>query len=817
MFSAFDGWIANWATNMNGSGDPYNGSIDCTGSPCDSESLADSYASVPNTTLLGFGIWCHALNCPANDVLASWFGPAASANVYDVTVTVNDRNPPSFPSDGGSLANLPTWVSAANAGGGWSLTTSASDPGGICGIQLSIGGEQATGGNPDNNTEAAPCGGSASATLNLNPCELPDGPYTISESATNPAGMTGYGPLNGQTIRIDCTPPTTSIASAPSSSMWYSTPQQVDFTGSDNYSGVGSVNCNDGNHPGSSYTEAVSAEGTSTVSCYAVDNAGNDGNTAGATVNLDYQTPSVLFSGASSTGWVSGTQGLTVTGSEYQPLSGIASVSCQVNGGAPTTTSGPTQTVKISTDGTDTITCTATTGAGITSAPASYTVQVDSEPPTLVFSGGPDQGTWSRTAESITVSAQDQPGLSGLNEIQCTLGANTSTYTTSPVQITVQPPGGQLICKAEDNAGNWSAPQAWQFLIDDDPPTGQFLPTSPSNPTLVQVQLADTGSGVAGARIEIQTAAGWELLPTTWDASTGIASATIPDDGSIPDGTHALEALAWDVAGNQATITQGPNAGPDAITLPLRVVTDMKVGAGRVLNRTCRTHRQVIRKAHGHRAFRAAAARLVTSCRLTPAPGFASHLRLRYGQEQTINGQLQTHEGTPLAGATVTVTATASGWPARTLGQTTTDANGKFSYTAAAVVSEVLTFSYQGTDTLRTTVGQAALRVLGRARIQVARRAVAGHVLRITGRVLGGYIPAGGVLVQLQYRVRGVPVGWAPFDQAIHTGRKGRFSVEFPLNTGARGYTYLFNAAIQKQNGWPFLTTTTNAVARHVS
>ena len=815
MFSAFGGWISNWATSMDGSGDPYGGSIDCSGSPCDNESLSDAYASVPNATLLGFGIWCHAAACPANDG-DSFFGPAASANVYDATVVVNDPNPPSFPASGGSLyPNPPTWVSAAN--GNWALSTIASDPGGVCSVQISIGGQQAIGGNNADYTRPAPCGGNASATLNLNPCALPDGQYTISESATNPAGMTGYGPMNGQPIRIDCTPPTTSIASAPSSSQWYSTPQQVVFTSADNYSGVDSMACNDGSHSGSSYTMSVNAQGPNTVWCRAIDNAGNTGNTASTTVNIDEQTPTVSFSGVSSSGWVSGTQGVTVSGAEQTPLSGIASVSCQVNGDTPTTTSGPTQTVTIATDGTDTITCTATTGAGVTSQPVSYTVHVDSQPPTLTFSGGPAQGTWTQTAQSITVSAQDQPGLSGLQEIQCTLNGNTTTYTTSPVQITVQPPGGQLICKAEDNAGNWSAPQAWQFLIDDTPPTGQFLPTSPSNPTLVQVQLADTGSGVAGARIEIQTAAGWEALPTTWDASTGIAGATIPDDGSIPDGTHALEALAWDVAGNQATITQGPTGAPDAITLPLRVVTDMKVGPGLVLDRTCRKYRRVIRKAHGHGAFRAAAARLITICRLTPAPGLAHHLRLRYGQEQTINGQLETQDGTLLAGATVTVTATAAGWPTRTLGLTATDSNGQFSYMVAAVASEVVTFSYQGTDTLRTTVGQAQLRVLGRAELHVARRAVAGDMLRITGRVLGGYIPVGGVLVQLQYRVRGVPVGWAPFDQAIHTNRRGRFSLEFPLNTAARGYTYLFNAVIEQQNGWPFLTTTTNAVARYVS
>ena len=817
MFSAFDGWTSNWATSMDGGGDPYGGSIDCTGSPCDNGITYDRYAPVNNASLLGFGIWCHASTCAANDTV-SLFGPAGSANVYDATIVLNDPNPPSFPASGGSLyPNPPTWVSAAN--GSWSLSTTSSDPGGVCSVQISIGGQQATGANNADYTQPAPCGANASATLNLNPCALPDGQYTISESATNPAGMTGYGPMNGQTIRIDCTPPTTSIASAPSSSQWYSTPQQVVFTGADNYSGVAYLECSDGNsHSGASYTMTADAQGPNTVWCRAVDNANNTGSMASATVNIDEQTPTVSFSGVSSSGWVSGTQGVTVTGAEQTPLSRIASVSCEVNGDTPTTTSGPTQTVTIATDGTDTITCTATTGARVTSPPASYTVHVDSQPPTLAFSDGPAQGTWSQTAQSITVSAQDQPGLSGLQEIQCTLNGNTSTYPTSPVQITVQPPGGQLICKAEDNAGNWSAPQAWQFLIDDTPPTGQFPATSPSNPTLVQVQLADAGSGVAGARIEIQTAAGWEALPTTWDASTGIARATIPDDGSIPDGTHALEALAWDVAGNQATITQGPTGGPDAITLPLRVVTDMKVGPGLVLDRTCRKYRLVIRKARGHGAFRAAAARLITICRLTPAPGLArSDLRLRYGQEQTINGQLQTQDGTPLASATVTVTATAAGWPTRTLGLTATDPSGKFSYMVAAVASEVVTFSYQGTNTLRTTVGQAQLRVLGRAQLHVATRAVAGDTLRITGRVLGGYIPAGGVLVQLQYRVRGVPVGWAPFDQAIHTNRRGRFSLEFPLNTAARGYTYLFNAVIEQQNGWPFLTTTTNAVARYVS
>jgi len=815
QFSAFDGWIANWATNTNGSGDPYNGPEDCPVTNCDNQSLTDASTAVGNATTIGFGIWCHASSCAGNDG-QSWFGPAASANVYDATMTINDPSPPSL-SSAGSLTNQPTWVSDANAGTGWQLTATASDPGGPCSVAVSIGSEQAQASNAPDYTHAQPCGASPLSTeLSFNPCALPDGQYTISETSTNPTGAVGYGPSNGQVVRVDCTPPSTSVASAPAASRWYASAQQVVFTGSDNYSGVGQMHCNDGDHAGGSYTETVSAQGSTTVFCQAVDNAQNAGNIGTASVNLDYQAPTVSFSGPGQSGWVSGSEGITATGSEAQPLSGVASVSCSIDGAAATVTSGASQLVKIAADGAHTITCQATSGAGVTGPKASYTVHVDNDPPALVLSGGPPPGTWATTAQSITVSAADQLGLSGLSQIQCTLGAITNTYTTSPVQITVQPPGGTLACKAEDNAGNWSATQAWQFLIDNSVATGEFVAQSPSDPALAQVLLADSGSGVAGARIEIQTAAGWQPLRTSWDQSTGIASATVPDDGSIPDGSHLLEALAWTVAGNQATITDGPGGTPESVTLPLRIQTAIKVAAGRVLKSSCVKERQVTRRAHGHRAFRAAAARLVRICRLVTVPGAERDMLLRYGQQQTIQGQLKTLDGSPLAGATVTVTATAAGWRARTLGTVVTNKHGNFAYTVPAVASETVSFTYQGTDTLREIVKTAVIRVIGRGRLQVARPAVAGRAILFTGRVLGGFIPPGGALVQLEYRIKGVPVDFAPFGPLIHTNRQGRFAFRRPMATNAGGYTYLFKAVVEQQNGWPFLTTTTNTVARHV-
>ena len=222
----------------------------------------------------------------------------------------------------------------------------------------------------------------------------------------------------------------------------------------------------------------------------------------------------------------------------------------------------------VNSDGVHTVNCYSVTGAGVKSPTTSYTVQIDSAPPSVSFSGGPSQSTWSTTAQSIDVTATKPQGSSGVAQISCTINQQTNVYTNAgatdsqTVKVTVQPPGGDLSCKALDNAGNWSTPVAWNFLIDNTSPTGEFLPTDPQHPTLIGVRVTDTGSGVAGAQIELQTGDGWRQLPTTYSASTGIASATIPDDGSIADGTYDLQALVWDVAGNEATITQGSGGIP---------------------------------------------------------------------------------------------------------------------------------------------------------------------------------------------------------------------------------------------------------------
>ena len=99
------------------------------------------------------------------------------------------------------------------------------------------------------------------------------------------------------------------------------------------------------------------------------------------------------------------------TGSEPHQLSGIASVSCQLDGGGWTTTDGARrERARSAAMACTRSAATATTGAGVKSPTESYTVQIDSAPPTVSFSTGPSQSTWSTTAQSIDVTATKPAG-----------------------------------------------------------------------------------------------------------------------------------------------------------------------------------------------------------------------------------------------------------------------------------------------------------------------------------------------------------------------------------------------------------------------
>ncbi|MGA2924562.1 MAG: hypothetical protein ABSG43_01010, partial [Solirubrobacteraceae bacterium] len=166
--------------------------------------------SVDHADKVGVDIICHASTCPAND---PGFGPAASLNVGELDVTIDEPTPPSF-TVSGSLTSGAPWFSANAATGTQnpSLFYNAVDPAGICNFQAEIVNaagvvEQSDSHNvaPDY-TQSKPCPTRPSNgyTWTPNIAALPDGPNYLRIEASNPAGMTSQatGP-SGVLLDVD--------------------------------------------------------------------------------------------------------------------------------------------------------------------------------------------------------------------------------------------------------------------------------------------------------------------------------------------------------------------------------------------------------------------------------------------------------------------------------------------------------------------------------------------------------------------------------------------------------------------------------------
>jgi hypothetical protein len=636
---------------------------------------------------------------------------------------------------------------------------------------------------------------------------------TVTCTPVSNVGTTGDSV--SYTVNIDTQTPNVAFSGAQSAPAWLTGSPVVGAAGGETIaaSGIASVSCSAanqttgqqfgaGNGSGADTSFALRADGEYHVTCTATTVAGLSGS-ASENLQVDNQLPTVTFAGAApAPAWNNGSPNVLAAGSEAVPLSGIRSTSCSVDGRPPTSGAGAVgDTAQVIGDGPHIVTCSSISGSGVQGPPSSETIQVDDSTPTLSYSDGPSQTAWYRSAQSITVSASN-PGGSGISAIQCSVDGTTKTYPNSgstdaaaeSQTVTVDPPGGNLVCNALNGAGSWSGTHAWTFEIDAQPPSGYFLPQDPNNPTVVELQLADDPSGIASVTIELDGNA----LPTTYNATNGIAVASVPDNGSIADGTHTLAAVVTDVAGNSATITHAVDLQSASLTLPLRVVTQLSA----VL--TAAGQPQV-----------AATAQIASASKPTPRRRW---LRLRFREPGHVRGRLITADGNPVAHANIVIvdTVPAGAAPSRQVGSATTDRRGDWSWTIPPGPTRAFTFLYQGTAVMRTSSATAAVHVAGHQLLEVPKRLIAGTVMRIRGRVEGGWIPSGGVLVQLWYRVRGQLGGWSPFAHVIHTDRHGRWRIAIPITARSKGYVYEFRAVSVQQAGWPYLGASSPVVTRQV-
>ena len=139
------------------------------------------------------------------------------------------------------------------------------------------------------------------------------------------------------------------------------------------------------------------------------------------------------------------------------------------------------------------------------------------------------------------------------------------------------------------------------------------------------------------------------------------------------------------------------------------------------------------------------------------------------------------------------------------IGTATTSKTGRFSYKARRGPARTIRFRYPGTSMIRGRNADVRLRVRASTSIAVNRRTVInGEYVTIHGHLRGGWIPAGGVLVELQVRARGAVAHLRPTARRRHHGPLDATATASRPSAAARSFQ--FRARIRRQRGFPFTT-----------
>jgi hypothetical protein len=342
----------------------------------------------------------------------------------------------------------------------------------------------------------------------------------------------------------DRIPPTTQIQVTPSANEngWHNSDITVNLTSADNVGGSGvkaihyklsGATQDDQTVSANTVSLAITNEGITTLTCYSIDNAGNQEAEQSLKLKLD-KTPPVITASASpqpiSNGW--NNTDVTVTFSASDNLSGIKSV---------------TNPVTVSTEGaSQNITGEATDLAG-NKATASATVSIDKTPPTITASTSPRPNLygWNNTDVTVTFSASDS--LSGVKSV------------TSPVSVTTEGAEQKVSGEAIDLAGN-TATASVGVNIDKTPPVVSIAANPsviwPPNHKMVDVTISgsatDSMSGIASTAFAVTDKYG-TIAPTLSGFNT-IIKLEAWREGSDKDGrTYTISVTAKDKADNTAT------------------------------------------------------------------------------------------------------------------------------------------------------------------------------------------------------------------------------------------------------------------------
>ncbi|MGZ6565114.1 MAG: hypothetical protein ACXVH1_37230, partial [Solirubrobacteraceae bacterium] len=185
-----------------------------------------------------------------------------------------------------------------------------------------------------------------------------------------------------------------------------------------------------------------------------------------------------------------------------------------------------------------------------------------------------------------------------------------------------------------------------------------------------------------------------------------------------------------------------------------------------------------------------------------------SSKRVGHSRRTTVSGWLGLPDGTALGGQVVSVlTAPDNGLGHFTLAAvTTTAANGGWSAPLPAGPSRLVEAYYAGAATFEPSVS-AQVHAIVPAKVKLISvspsRVAWGGTVRITGRLVGGYLPPGGALVRLRI---GQGSSYQTYGVQEHVKGNGRFTTTYTFGAGYAGIfkSFWFQIATLPMGDYPY-------------
>jgi hypothetical protein len=896
-------------------------------------------------------------------------GGCPRGNVYgvarfsDITLTLANSTAPSLYNGSGNLWTSNSWLEGVQ-----SASFDAADDTGIKAAYIDLDGTAAPAGHVGHSCDsfqAIPCpNGGASTTVNTS--NLSDGGHTLRMYALD--GADNWADAGTHTFYVDHTAPAPtgppSLVGGRSSATWYSTngfnlsfstpgtgggsPNQGGAyelcrwnTGTDASTGqcktVG-VNAADGQEtitvPGTGSDTELGGDGAYRVR-FRVDDALHTGSWGNWSPLLRFDDSDPGAAGPTiRNGWINRLEAedyLVKKPSGPLPASDIAGYAVAFDSATPgaTVTNAANQSnadrpaeVDLTglSEGVHTIKARTISGSGVASSNvASQTLRVDLTGPTVAASGGPDPNKWVNQPVTVDLTAQDQPGLSGMTAaapdrpltdggyIEYILdGGSPRRVRGDKAAVTVADDGEHVLTyravdvagNPSDNGGQGNRTQSVRFKVDQHGPDGGMLPPDPSNPRLIRFWVTEDCLTSYSIQIRPENGGDWRELPTERDGNT--ISATVPDDLWNARGNYQVRAVVTDCAGNTTILDrwwEGQQAGqPINLTLPARIKTVLRMALNQddLATQGCIPTKKTVavkpkkkatsrkkspKKPKAHKASIAAvtakkkpkkkaakkqAKKIITvyvcpdgrvidpsksgkkkaakKPRKSPktAKGRAASIsvidvdaynarrkkpkepkvkpKTKAGgppaeqtgvedQPKRVYGFLATVDGRPIPGAAVDVEMRVKGtdrWVR--LSTERTDDGGQLSASIPAGPSRAIRLSYQRTEVLDdSTSAPVDVKVVASSTIKALRsNARNGQTVKFAGKLLGGFIPAGGRELELD-GFNPVKRKWMPVKTAgLRAKADGRWTASYRFTATTGRVTYQFRLRIADAPDYPF-------------